>query len=665
MSLLANSTFEPKAEKKLKLDYNLLGNENRELHFSILSGATLATGFVISFWNEAVSLPFLIAAYFFGSFYMVKDLAGAVLKGRFEIDFLMFAAAVGAGILNKWSEGALLLFLFSMGHALEHLALDKAHKSIAALADLAPKSALIRRDGKIVEVPVEDLQIGDVVVVKPNSKIAADGVIVAGSSCVDQSNITGESIPVEKFFYHGEKDDLAPSTCRVFSGTMNGHGYLEVKVTKATNDTTLSHLIRLVNEAKAQESPTQLFTEKVEKIYVPIVLTFVVLLNFAFLVVDEAFRDSFYRAITVLVVASPCALVLSTPSAVLSGIARAAHKGVLMKGGKPLEELGRIRVLAFDKTGTLTKGEPHITDVIPLNGFSKHDIIRIVVAVEQQSDHPLAKAIVKDGLKMLNGTILPNVKGFVSLTGRGVQATADGKQVVIGNMEIFSAAEKTEKTNVISQHIETLENQGKTTMLVNMDGEFVAILALMDMPRAENIEMIAAIRKLGIDKIVMLSGDNQRVADSVAAHIGITEAWGNLLPENKALAIKRIRKDEQRVAMVGDGVNDAPAMANSSVSIAMGAAGSDVALETADVALMADNLNNLPFAIGLSQKTRKIIKQNLVISLGVIAIMVPLALFGITSIGPAVLIHEGSTIVVVFNALRLLKYKLEMPFTET
>jgi Zn2+/Cd2+-exporting ATPase len=591
----------------------------------------------------------------------MKDLTSSVLKGKFEIDFLMFAAAVGAGMLNKWSEGALLLFLFSMGHALEHLALDKAHKSIAALAELVPKSAWIRKNGAVIEVPIEDLKIGDIVIIRPNSKIAADGLITTGSSCVDQSNITGESIPVEKYTFQGKEADEVPNNCRVFSGTMNGQGYLEVKVTKSTNDTTLSHLIRLVNEAKAQESPTQLFTEKVERVYVPLVLTMVFLLNFAFLVIDEAFVDSFYRAITVLVVASPCALVLSTPSAVLSGIARAARMGILMKGGKPLEELGRLRALAFDKTGTLTKGEPHITDVIALNGLANEEIMKLVVAVEQQSDHPLAKAIVKDGLKMLNGTILPQIKGFVSLTGRGVRADAGGKAVVIGNKETFTSAEDAEKIGLITSQIELLENQGKTTMLVNVDGEFIAILALMDMPREENIRVIAALKKLGILKIVMLSGDNQRVADSVAAQIGITEAVGNLLPQNKAHAIKKIRETEHIVAMVGDGVNDAPAMASSSVSIAMGAAGSDVALETADVALMADNLINLPFAIGLSQKTRKIIKQNLFISLGVIAVMVPMALLGLTSIGPAVLIHEGSTIVVVFNALRLLKYKFVLP----
>lgn len=632
-----------------------------ELIFSILCGATGMTGFVLHFWDETISLPFYIASYLFGSVYMIRDVVTGLSRGRFEIDFLMLAAAVGAAFLNRWSEGSLLLFLFSMGHSLEHYALDKAHRSIAALAALAPKSALVKRNGKTIEIPIEELRKGDIVIIKPNTKISADGVVIKGASAVDQSNITGESIPVDKEAIVSGDDfceERISMKNKVFSGTMNGQGYLEVRVTRETNNTTLSHLVRLVNEAKQQESPTQAFTKKVEKIYVPVVLALVFVLNFAFLVVDETFSESFYRAIVVLVVASPCALVISTPSAVLSGIARGARKGILIKGGKALEELGLIKALAFDKTGTLTRGEPRLTDLITLNNMSQIEAAALAAAVEGHSDHPVGRAIAMGGKALAGDYSLPQVTEFSSLTGRGVEAKVGGTKVVIGNKEVFKGKEDALKIQALEHKIIEMENSGKTTMLMKVGDEFEAALAVMDVAREENPQVMIRLRLMGLKRIIMLTGDNQAVADSVAANTGISEAVGNLLPEGKVEAIKSLRVQEKHVAMVGDGVNDAPAMAHSSVGIAMGAAGSDVALETADIALMSDKITGLPFAIGLGRKTRRIIKQNLLVSLGVIAIMIPLALFGLTAIGPAVLIHEGSTLVVVFNALRLLKYDL-------
>ncbi len=632
---------------------------NRELLFSIICGAALLTGFLMEITGQSWYLPVYLFAYFFGSYFMLIDIWNSLTKGKFEIDFLMFAAAIGAGILHRWSEGALLLFLFSMGHALEHFALDKAHRSIAALAQLAPKTALIKNNDDILEVAIEELKVGDIVVVHPNTKIAADGLVIKGSSAVDQSNITGESMPVEKMPLIGD-DDKDNSSHRVFSGTLNGQGYLEIRVTRTTNNTTLSQLIRLVNEAKEQESPTQLFTKKIEKVYVPAVLTFVVALNFAFLFLDESFSQSFYRAITVLVVASPCALVLSTPSAVLSGIARAANKGILMKGGKPLEQLGKLKAIAFDKTGTLTKGQPGITDVITLNGHDKEDLLAYVVAIEKHSDHPLAKALVKAGANMYNGAKLPDVQNFKSITGKGVAGEIENRSLLVGNREIFQSPEDAEEIKRLTPQLEVLEQQGKTNILIKLGKEFIGIVSMMDLPREESLLVVKTLKSMGLKRIIMLSGDHQKVADSIGRQVGITESWGNLLPEQKAKAIQKIKQEETHVAMVGDGVNDAPAMAYSTVGIAMGAAGSDVALETADVALMSDKIGQLPFAIGLSQSTRKIILQNLIISMGVIVVMIPLALLGITSIGPAVIIHEGSTILVVFNALRLLKYQLKL-----
>jgi Cd2+/Zn2+-exporting ATPase len=416
-------------------------------------------------------------------------------------------------------------------------------------------------------------------------------------------------------------------------------------------------LVKLVNEAQTQKSPTQRFTDKFEKYFVPAVLGLVVLLLGAFLVIDENFSDSFYRAMAVLVAASPCALAISTPSAVLSGVARAAKSGVLIKGGRPLEDLGVLTALAFDKTGTLTEGKPKLTKVIPLNNTDENELLKMAIAVENLSDHPLAKAVVRDGKKRLEGDSIPEATDLEAVLGKGIKATLGNDKVYIGNLELYEALDDKKPSKKIVDEIKALEAGGNTTMLIRRNSDYVGIIALMDTPRAEAKSTLEQLKKIGIKRMVMLTGDNQKVADAVAKEIGLTDAWGSLLPEEKVDAIKKLQKQESKVAMVGDGVNDAPAMANSTVGIAMGAAGSDVALETADIALMGDKLETLPFAIGLSRKAKGIIKQNLWISLGVVALLIPATILGLASIGIAVLIHEGSTLVVVFNALRLLAYK--------
>ncbi|MDD3543082.1 MAG: heavy metal translocating P-type ATPase, partial [Petrimonas sp.] len=376
-----------------------------------------------------------------------------------------------------------------------------------------------------------------------------------------------------------------------------------------------------------------------------------------FLVIDENFSDSFYRAMAVLVAASPCALAISTPSAVLSGVARAAKSGVLIKGGRPLEDLGVLTALAFDKTGTLTEGKPKLTKVIPLNNTDENELLKMAIAVENLSDHPLAKAVVRDGKKRLEGDSIPEATDLEAVLGKGIKATLGNDKVYIGNLELYEALDDKKPSKKIVDEIKALEAGGNTTMLIRRNSDYVGIIALMDTPRAEAKSTLEQLKKIGIKRMVMLTGDNQKVADAVAKEIGLTDAWGSLLPEEKVDAIKKLQKQESKVAMVGDGVNDAPAMANSTVGIAMGAAGSDVALETADIALMGDKLETLPFAIGLSRKAKGIIKQNLWISLGVVALLIPATILGLASIGIAVLIHEGSTLVVVFNALRLLAYK--------
>ncbi len=634
-----------------------------ELYFAALSGLLLLIGFLLEtllYSRANMSLGFYLLSYFFGGYFTLKEAIHEISKGRFEIDFLMLVAAIGAAFLDKWAEGSLLLFLFSLGHALEHHAMGKARKSIAALTDLAPKTAFLKKKKNTVEVPIANLKKGDIIIVHPNSKIAADGYIIKGNSSIDQSSITGESIPVDKMALterppEMENDHQIPEEHRVFSGTINGNNLLEVRVTKVAADSTLSRLVTMVQEAQRQKSPTQLLTDGFQRYYVPFVILLVVLLNFGFLVVDESWGASFYRSMAVLVAASPCALAISTPSAVLSGIARAARSGVLIKGGRPLEDLGGLTAVAFDKTGTLTEGKPKLTDVVPLGSTEKERLLKIVVAVEGLSDHPLAKAVVRDGKKMLSLTHIPPAENLEAVQGKGVKANLDGRSIIIGNLKIHEDDRRV--SDIIKEQVAQLEHEGKTTMLVQEGKDFIGILGLMDVPRAAAKPTLQRLARLGIKKMIMLTGDNQNVADAVAREIGSIEARGSLLPEEKVAAVKELMVRESKIAMVGDGVNDAPAMAHSTVGIAMGAAGSDVALETADIALMADKLDTLPFAIGLSRKAKAIVRQNLWISLGMVALLIPATILNWANIGVAVIFHEGSTLLVVLNALRLLGYK--------
>lgn len=645
-------------------DHDGIFGPRTELYFSLLCGVFLLTGFLFKIFGTDsqsmwVYLVPLLISYGFGGYYISIEAFEKIKKGEFEIDFLMIAAAIGAAYIGSWIEGALLLFLFSLGHALETYAMDKAKKSIEALGELTPKTALIKRNGKIEEVSVDDLKINDVIVVRPNSKIAADGVIIKGSSSIDQAPITGESMPIDKTAISSV--DRLPSfndidtSHVVYTGTINGDGSIEVLVLKLSKDSTVARLIKMVSDVETQKSPTQRMTKKFEERYVPIVILVVFALCFAYLVVDESFNDSLYRAITVLVAASPCALAISTPSAVLSGIARAAQKGVLIKGGKALEDLGSIRTIAFDKTGTLTEGKPKLTNMIPHHDYSEEDLARLVLEVESLSNHPLARAIVKDvevKYAMQHKNLASNVN---AIQGKGISATYQDKTVFIGNEKLMTDEAMTIPSE-LRLKMDGLLQEGHTAMLVAHNGMVIGLMSVMDLPRKTAVETLKRLRAIGIKRMVMLTGDHQNVGDAIAKQIGLTEAKGNLLPEDKVEAIKKLMEREGKIAMVGDGVNDAPAMAYSTVSVAMGAAGSDVALETADVALMSDKIQMLPFAIGLSRASKRIITQNIWISMGVVALLVPATIFGLTGIGLAVVFHEGSTLVVVLNALRLLAY---------
>ena len=586
-----------------------------------------------------MSLGLYLAAYAFGGFFTVRDAAQSLWAKRIDIDILMLVAALGAAALGDWAEGALLLFLFSLGHALEHSAMDRARQAIEALAELAPKTALVRRDGAEVEVSVEELLRGDVAIVKPGQRLPADGTITEGNSGVDQSPVTGESVPVDK----GPRD-------AVFAGTVNGDGVLFVEVTKLATEGTLARMVRLVSDAQTQKSPTQQFTDRIERVFVPVVLIGAGLLIAVPPLFGVPFAESFYRAMAVLVAASPCALAIGTPAAVLSAVARAAQLGVLIKGGAHLENLGRLTAMAFDKTGTITGGKPRLTDIVAF-GATEDEVLALAAALESRSSHPLAQAIVAAASE--RGLCWDEPADVEAVNGKGIRATLGARRIEIGNLKLFAGDAISAEG---AAEVERLEFVGRTAMLVRANGRFAGVVGLMDTPRTGVAAVLAELRSLGITKTVMLTGDNERVARAVAEAVGLEDVRASLLPEDKIAAVASLVEQYGRAAMVGDGANDAPALARATVGIAMGGAGTDVALEAADVVLMSDDLSKLPFAVGLSCAARAVIHQNLFISLGAVAFLIPATLFGWAGLGIAVLIHEGSTIVVAFNALRLLAY---------
>ncbi|GAA0034142.1 MULTISPECIES: heavy metal translocating P-type ATPase [Brevibacterium] len=642
-------------------EHGHLGGPAWELGFAITSGVTYIAGAIFEYFVPGapvvqVAIPLFLATYFFGGFFTFATAIRSVMRGRFEVDFLMLVAAIGAASVGRFAEGAVLLFLFSLGHALEEYAMGRAKKSIEALAELAPPFALVRVGDEVVERPTEELEIGDVVVVRPHARIPADGFVLVGNSAVDQAAITGESIPAEKSPAPDREDALAnpgriDETSRVFAGTVNGSGSLDVVVLAVAADSTLSRVVTMVREADDTKSSTQRFIDRFQRWYVPLVIALVlVVLAFGWLVLSEPFADSFYRAMLVLVAASPCALAVATPAAVLSGVARAARAGLLVKGGGPLETLGKVKSIAFDKTGTLTWGQPRLTDITPAPGVTAEELSRVALALESSVDHPLATAIVTGLEPDVPADQRLQAADVESITGQGVRAEIDGQQAELGSLRMF--------TGDLTPEIETLardlQDAGRTIMVVRWGGRFLGVLGVMDAPRAEAKAVISSLRGSGVDQLVMISGDNQRVADAIGAEVGVDTARGDLMPEDKVTTVRTLSAQGD-TAMVGDGVNDAPAMANASVGVAMGAASSAVALETADVALMSDDIGKVPFLIRLSRASSRIIRQNLIASLVIVGFLVPASLLGL-QMGPVVFIHEGSTFLVVLNALRLLRY---------
>ena len=582
--------------------------------------------------------------YITGGWELAKDVFRALIRFRFEIDFLMMVAGLGAAALGMYAEGALLFFLFSLGHALEHYAMGRARNAIRALGTITPKTALRIEDGKENNVAVELLQVGDLVRVRPSSRIPVDGMIEEGHSAVDQSAMTGESIPVER-----------STGQRVFAGTLNGDGALAVRVDRLAADTSMARMIKMVEEARSQQGASQRFAQRFSKIYVPFIIIGTILL----IVLPPLFgvlswSEAFLRGMTVLVGASPCALAISTPSAVLAGIAQAARNGVLIKGGQHLENLGAIKAIALDKTGTITIGRPDVLDIVPFGAESESSLLQIAGALEIQSAHPLAKAITRT--VQARELDIPNATDLQTIPGIGIHAELNGSSVTIGGPKLLERLNPND-TEKAQETIATLEAQARTVMVIIQDNSVLGIIGLADSARPNAPKMIARLRKLGVKLIVMLTGDNKQVAKNIADQVGIDVVRAGLMPEDKIKIVNELCAKKKSVAMIGDGVNDAPALAAATVGIAMGAGGTDVALETADVALMGNDLTKLPFAIGLSRRVRKTIAQNFFVSLGVIAGLVPVAALGLTPIWIAVIFHEGSTLIVVLNALRLLAYK--------
>jgi Zn2+/Cd2+-exporting ATPase len=619
---------------------------HRELAWSLAAGAFLVTGFVGE-WAFGLPRPAAVAmyvlAYGFGGWDIARHWLGALRRGRvsFDIDLLMLLAALGAAILGEWAEGALLLCLFSLAHALEHYALGRARNAIRALAELAPPVARVLRGGREVEVPSEHVTPGEVVLVRPGERVPVDGAVRQGRSAVDQAPITGESVPLEK-----------TAGDEVFAGTVNGHGSLEVVATRGAGDRTLDRVVRLVEEAQTSKAPTQRFTERFARVFVPSALVAVALVIVAPPLLGLLpWQESFYRAMALLVAVSPCALALGTPATVLAGIAQAARRGVLIKGGAHLEQLGAVRSIAFDKTGTITCGEPQVTDVVPVRGVTEAELLRVAAAAERRSQHPLARAVVERAEAA--GLEVPEAGELQSLTSRGVRAAVEGETVEVGNLALWATDEvPTEVRRVM----ERLEGDGRSVMAVRRGGRWLGCIGVADPPREEVREVLTRLRTMGVCPIVVLTGDNRGVGDAVGREVGADIVHAGLMPEDKLARIRELGERHGPVAMVGDGVNDAPALAHAEVGVAMGGAGTAVALETADVALMADDLRRLPFAIGLSRQARRIIRQNLAISLGVIALLAFATVSGAFGIGIAVAVHEGSTLVVIANALRLLRY---------
>lgn len=614
-----------------------------ELGFALFSGILILTGWILAKLDQqAVSVFFYILAYVIGGYFKAKEgITDAIHNKTLNVELLMVLAALGSAIIGYWEEGAILIFIFALSGALETYTMSKSRKEISALMSLQPEEAWLIKDGKEVKVAVEKLQVGDHIFVKPGERIPADGCVIKGRTSVDQAAITGESIPVGK----GLNDD-------VFAGTVNISGSITVEITKPSSETLFQKIITLVQNAESQKSPSQQFIDRFEGTYVKLVLAIVSLMLFLpHYIFGWSWNETFYRAMVLLVVASPCAVVASIMPATLSAISNGARKGILFKGGSHLESLGNLRAIAFDKTGTLTQGKPEVSQYLvkPDLEDEKHKILQIVAAIEKHSNHPLAQAIVRFAT-IKNQCVPIELDSIEDVSGWGVKAFFNGEIWKIGKRAFMDGNIE----EVIDEKQRSfLEEQGNTIVYIEKDQQVVAAFALKDIVREESKQAITNLQALGIEPI-MLTGDNANTAKAIASEVGIRHYIYECLPENKANEIRAIKEKYGLTAMVGDGINDAPALATADIGMAMGE-GTDAALETADVVLMKNDLTKISQAIHLSKRMNRIIKQNLVFSISVIILLVMSNFFQSIDLPLGVIGHEGSTILVILNGLRLLK----------
>lgn len=586
-----------------------------------------------------------ILAIIIGGFDLFKEGFSDLIKLDFSMESLMTIAIIGAAFIGEWAEGSIVVTLFAISEALERFSMDKARQSIRSLMDIAPKEALIRRNNVEQLVSVDKIDIDDIMIIKPGQKIAMDGLVINGHSSVNQAAITGESVPVEK-----QLDD------EVFAGTLNEEGVLEVKVTKKVTDTTIAKIIHLVEEAQGERAPAQAFVDKFAKYYTP----FIIIMALLIVVVPPLFFGGdwnkwLYQGLSILVVGCPCSLVISTPVSIVSAIGNAAKNGVLVKGGVYLEEIGHLRAIAFDKTGTLTKGKPVVTDFIATSSETDINYLSIISSLESLSQHPLASAILNEADKTNVDYKSIQIEDFQSITGKGLTGIHQNIRYYIGSPKLFSAS-VIEETAVKVQYRQ-FQEQGKTAMYFGTDEQILGVIAVADEVRDSSAAVISELHKLSIEHTIMLTGDNTKTAESIGKQLGVTEIKGDLMPQEKLDSIKALRTTYNKVAMVGDGINDAPALAASTVGIAMGGAGTDTALETADVALMGDDLQKLPFIVRLSRQTLKVIKQNITFSLGIKLLALLLVIPGWLTLWIAIVADMGATLLVTLNGLRLMKVK--------
>ena len=622
-----------------------------ETRLTFLTGVFFLAGIV----SSLVAAPSLVRAGLYltaivvGGVPIVREAWEALTEDRrLSIDSLVVVAVIGAVLLGEWWEAAAVVFLFSLSEMLEDYTLDRAHHAIHTLMELSPDKARIKTDGRESTVPIESVAVGTIVVVRPGERVPVDGEVVTGHSTIDQSAITGESAPVPK--------DGGDS---VFAGTINQQGYLEIAVTRPAGENAIARIVRLVEEAQEKNAPTAQFIDRFAAYYTPGVVVFAVLVAIVpWLAFDQSLQEWVYRGLVLLLVGCPCALVISTPISIVAAIARSARSGILVKSGAVMELLGQTVAMAFDKTGTLTQGRSEVTDVIPFRGHSETEVIQMADRLEHRSEHQLATAILRraghtDSEEATDHLHTEDIQEFEAIAGRGVRARVDGTVFICGSPDyLYSLGYD------VAAHQDTItemQNAGKTVLLVAEDWQITGLIATMDTLRPDAKTTLHAIGDMGIAHIVMLTGDSKPTAAAIGEQLPVEKVFAELLPEQKVAVVQDLVKTHGKVLMVGDGVNDAPALASATAGITLGGAGSDVALETADVVLMGDDLSKIPSALQLSRQTMTVIKQNITFSLGIKLIVLLLTLFGLAYLWMAILADVGATILVAGNGLRLLR----------